>query len=87
MLKRALTTCAVGVAALVAAGSGSAASNSPVPVPGTPSCNGQLVAISNHSSGADGASGNPNASAGPGYFLHSETAGAIAEYRAEYCGS
>jgi hypothetical protein len=83
-LKTALTTCAAVVAALVAAGSGSAAANSPVPVPGTPSCNGQLVAIANHSGGA---SGNPNASAGPGYFLHSETAGAIADYRAEYCGS
>jgi hypothetical protein len=45
------------------------------------------VAISNHSSGADGASGNSKASAGPGYFLHSATAGAIAAYRAEYCGS
>ncbi|HVA31296.1 MAG TPA: hypothetical protein VMU58_08490 [Gaiellaceae bacterium] len=86
-MKTALTTCAAVVAALVAVGSGSAASNSPVPVPGTPSCNGQLVAISNHFSGADGASGNSNASAGPGYFLHSATAGAIAAYRTEYCGS
>ncbi len=86
-MKTALTTCAAVVVALVAAGSGSAAANSPVPVPGTPSCDGQLVAISNHASGAYGASGNPKASAGPGYFLHSATAANIAEYRAEYCGS
>ncbi|MDE3191637.1 MAG: hypothetical protein KGL94_12555 [Acidobacteriota bacterium] len=86
-MKTALLTCAAAIAALVAAGSGAAAGNSPVPVPGTHSCGGQLVAISNHASGAYGASGNANASAGPGYFLGSSTAVGIADYRAEYCGS
>lgn len=74
-MKTAFTTCAAVVAALVAAGSGSAAANSPVPVPGTSSCSGQLVAISNHGGH------------GPGYYLKTETAGVIAEYRDEYCGS
>jgi hypothetical protein len=42
-------------------------------VPGTPSCSGQTTALFNHVSGSHGASGNPRASAGAGYFLHPDT--------------
>lgn len=85
MLKKTvLTMCAVG-ASLVAASSGTAA-GSPVPDPGTASCQGHLMAISNHASGADGASGNEKASAGPGYFLHSSTHEMVADYVDSYCG-
>jgi hypothetical protein len=48
-------------------------------------CKGHVMAISNHSSGAYGASGNPKASAGPGYFLGSSTHAEVAPYVAEYC--
>ena len=85
MLKKLVFATCVSAASLVAA-SGASAANSPVPVPGTASCQGHLIAISNHSSGADGASGNPNASAGPGYFLHSSTHDAVQEYVDGYCG-
>jgi hypothetical protein len=86
LLKTAFVSCAAVAAALVAASSGAAA-NSPVPVPGTKSCGGHLFAISNHASGADGASGNPTASAGPGYFLGSDTHAEMVAYENEYCGS
>jgi|tagenome__1003787_1003787.scaffolds.fasta_scaffold19182733_2 hypothetical protein len=39
----------------------------PQPVAGEHSCNGRLVATFNHESGADGPSGNPTASSGPGF--------------------
>jgi hypothetical protein len=39
--------------------------------------NGPLVAQTNHNSGDRGASDNPNASAGPGYFLGQDTAEAV----------
>ena len=73
-------TFAVLGASLAAAGAAGAA-NSPVPVPGTSNCQGQLIAISNHSSG-----GNANSSAGPGYFLHSSTHADVSAYVASYCG-
>jgi len=87
MLKLVLTGSAVA-AAVVAASSGAALASpsSPVPVAGTPDCGGLLFAISNHSSGAYGPSGNPEASTGPGFFLHSDTHAAAAAYRSEYCG-
>jgi hypothetical protein len=74
------------VTALVAAGAISAAAssasaqspaNTPEPVAGEPSCNGLIVASFNHASGADGPSGNPTASAGPGPFFGPETHDAI----------
>jgi hypothetical protein len=40
-------------------------------------CEGRIVATLNHLSGLAGASGNPNASAGPGYFLKQDTAEAV----------
>jgi hypothetical protein len=85
MLKRLVFATCTAAASLVAA-SGASAANSPVPVPGAASCQGNLIAISNHSSGADGASGNSSASAGPGFFLHSSTHDAIVEYVDSYCG-
>jgi hypothetical protein len=51
--------------------------NTPVPVAGTPSCSGLIVASFNHASGADGPSGNPTASAGPGPFFGPGTQDAI----------
>ena len=36
-----------------------------------------IVADANHSAGEDGASGNPLASAGPGYFFGADTAEAV----------
>ena len=44
--------------------------------PGSNGCKGNTVALFNHNS--VGASGNPNASAGPGYFLASGGPGAVA---------
>jgi hypothetical protein len=58
---------------------------SPEPDPGAASCKGLVVAINNHSSGPFGASANPNASAGPGYFLGESTPDAIAGVRAIFC--
>jgi len=57
----------------------------PTPTPGSPGCVGQIVATINHLSGPAGASGNPRASAGPGYFLGPNTAAAIAAVRAAFC--
>lgn len=85
MLKKLVFATCATAASLVAA-SGASAANSPVPVPGTASCQGHLFAISNHYSGAYGASGNPNASAGPGYFLHSSTHDESVDYADSYCG-
>jgi hypothetical protein len=53
------------------------------PVPG---CQGRIVAEFNHNSGEAGASGNPNASAGPGYFLGPNTASAVHEVMQDFCG-
>jgi hypothetical protein len=58
----------------------------PPPTVGSASCSGLVVAFENQDSGPFGASGNPNASAGPGYFLGSDSAGAIASVREEFCG-
>lgn len=86
MLRTAFVSCAAVAAALIAVSSGLAAPNSPIPIPGTADCSGHLNAISNHASGMYGASGNPNSSAGPGYFLGSDTHAAKTEYADEYCG-
>jgi hypothetical protein len=71
------------VAAGVVAASHTAAlaspANTPAPIPGTPSCNGLIIAEFNQDSGPSGPSGNPNASAGPGVFLGSGTHEAIVE--------
>ena len=84
MLKLIVATCMT--AASLAAASGAAAAGSADPVPGAANCHGHLVAVANHSSGADGASGNAGASAGPGYFMHSSTHDGIVEYVGEVCG-
>jgi hypothetical protein len=88
VLKFALIGSAVAAAVAVAGSSGAALASpsSPVPVPGTPDCDGLLFAISNHASGPYGPSGNPQASTGAGYFLHSDTGAEAAAYRTEYCG-
>lgn len=38
-----------------------------------PSCPGRIISGLNHGSGELGASGNPQSSAGPGYFFHENT--------------
>jgi hypothetical protein len=77
------------IAAAVIGGSAGAAlaspAESPYPESGTPSCNGLVLAMSNHAAGAYGASGNSDASAGPGSFLGASTPDAIALVRAYYC--
>jgi hypothetical protein len=76
---------AVGVGAWTAAALASPA-QTPPPTAGSPSCNGLVVAFENQDSGPFGASGNPNSSAGPGYFLGSDSPAAIAGVREEFCG-
>jgi hypothetical protein len=49
----------------------------PTPTPGSPSCDGLIIATINHASGPGGPSGNSNASAGPGVFLGQDTHQAI----------
>ena len=48
-------------------------------------CAGQVVALFNHFSGPSGASGNPDASAGPGYFLGQDTSESLHEVREGVC--
>jgi len=55
------------IAASPPAAFGQSPANSPEPIAGEPSCSGLIVASSNQDSGADGPSGNPKASAGPGF--------------------
>jgi hypothetical protein len=83
MFKR--TTLVAALAACTAFAGTAAAS--PYPEPGTSNCHGHVMAISNHSSGAYGASGNPKSSAGAGYFLGSSTHAEVVPYVAEYCAS
>lgn len=59
----------------------STAAASPAPA----ACDGQAIVLINHVSGPSGASGNVQASAGPGYFLGSATAGGITDIRNEFC--
>jgi len=74
MAKSAYIACA-SVAASLAVASTGAAAHSPIPVLGTASCQGHLIAISNHASGH-----------GPGYYLHSDTHAAVSDYVQSYCG-
>lgn len=77
-----LVLCAVG-AVVVLGGSGAGAlaspAQSPTPIPGTPSCNGLIIAVFNQASGPSGPSGNLSSSAGPGVFLGPDTHQAILE--------
>jgi hypothetical protein len=77
-----LVLCAVGAAGVVggtSAGALASPAQNPPPTPGTPSCNGLIIAVFNQVSGVFGPSGNPNASAGPGFFLGQDTHQAILE--------
>jgi hypothetical protein len=65
--------------------SASPANSAAPPAAGSPGCNGLIVADTNHMSGPYGASGNPNASAGPGYFLKQGTPDAIQRVREAFC--
>lgn len=68
---------AAGVAGGSNVGALASPAQSPTPTPGTPSCNGLIIAVFNQASGPFGASGNPNSSAGPGFFLGTGTHQAI----------
>jgi hypothetical protein len=73
-------------AALLALGVGASSASAAAPNPsGSPGCDGLIVGLLNHGSGPVGASGNPNASAGPGYFLQGFSPDAIAAVRAAVC--
>jgi hypothetical protein len=54
--------------------------------PADPGCAGRIVATFNHDSGLFGASENPAASAGPGYFLRQETAATVHDVMSSLCG-
>jgi len=47
--------------------------------PNSNGCTGNSVANSNHSQSLNGASGNPNSSAGPGYFLGGDSPGSVSD--------
>jgi hypothetical protein len=70
----------LGVTALVFSASPAFADEPP-----DPGCQGQIVAAINHASGPFGASGNPNASAGPGYFLGPDTSEAVHAVKETFC--
>jgi hypothetical protein len=75
-----LVLCGIAAGAVVggsSAGALASPAQSPAPIPGTPSCNGLIIAVFNQASGPFGGSGNPSASAGPGYFLGTDTHQAI----------
>jgi hypothetical protein len=78
---RSITKMGVGLLTAVAMGAGASAALASAPQ----SCVGQVVAVTNHNSGVIGASGNPQASAGPGYFFGPGTPDAIAGVRSEAC--
>jgi hypothetical protein len=50
-----------------------------------PGCEGRIIATFNHASGPFGASGNPNASAGPGYFFGPGTSEAVHAAKETFC--
>jgi hypothetical protein len=77
-----LVLCGLAAAGVVGGSSAAALGSpaqSPTPTPGTPSCNGLIIAVFNQDSGPFGPSGNPNASAGPGVFLGQGTHQAIVD--------
>jgi hypothetical protein len=77
-----LVLCGLATAGVLGGSGGGALASpaqSPTPLPGTPSCNGLIIAAFNQASGPGGPSGNPNASAGPGVFLGQGTHQAIVE--------
>jgi hypothetical protein len=79
---RRLALCGLAAAGVVGASSAGALASpaqSPTPIPGTPSCDGLIIAVFNQASGPSGPSGNPDSSAGPGVFLGPDTHDAIVE--------
>ena len=82
-MKTFLTGAAVVPLLLLSASSASAAV--PDPYSGEPGCVGRLVAVTTLNSGQVGASGNPKAAAGVGYFSGSYSAEIIALARQADC--
>jgi len=79
---RRLVLCGLAAAGVVggsSAGALASPAQSPTPTPGTPSCNGLIIAVFNQASGPFGPSANPDSSAGPGVFLGPDTHEAILE--------
>jgi hypothetical protein len=84
MRKARVVTGGILAVATFALSSSSALGDTPSPV-GSPGCYGLIVASINGNSGEFGASGNPNASAGPGYFLKEETPDAVQGVQEAFC--
>ena len=83
-MRRRIALLAATTLALVALAPGTVSAAAPTPS-SSPGCGGLIVADYNHNSGSDGASGNSKSSAGPGYFLRQDTAGAIKDVRGIEC--
>jgi hypothetical protein len=67
----------VAVSVFAPSALGDSPANPPAPVAGSPSCAGLIIAAFNNASGANGPSGNPTSSAGPGPFFGPGTHDAI----------
>jgi hypothetical protein len=83
---RRLVLCGLAAAGVVggsSAGALGSPAQSPTPTAGTPSCDGLIIAVFNQASGPSGPSGNPDSSAGPGFFLGSDTHEQILEQARE----
>jgi hypothetical protein len=83
---RRLVLCGLAAVAVVggsSAGALASPAQSPTPTPGTPSCDGLIIAVFNQASGPQGPSGNPDSSAGPGVFLGQDTHQGILELARE----
>jgi hypothetical protein len=75
-----------GILAVAAfAFSASPANSAAPPATENPGCKGLIVATFNHNSGVLGASGNPDASAGPGYFLKQGTSDGVHGVQGTFC--
>jgi hypothetical protein len=76
MRRMRLVLCGLAAAGVVGGSNADALASpaqSPTPTPGTPNCNGLIIAVFNQASGPFGPSGNPNSSACPGSFLGMDT--------------
>jgi hypothetical protein len=73
-----MTACGAAAAALsILAMPAAAREPEELPSPESHGCRGHVVSVRNHNSGEFGASENPKASAGPGFFFHEGTGEAV----------
>jgi hypothetical protein len=79
-----MTACGLSAMALsILAMPAAAREPEPLPSPESPGCNGHVISVRNHNSGEFGASENPKASAGPGFFFHQGTGEAVQAVKGE----